>query len=682
MQIWIYLILLAWQETFNEAKAFIVMVHNVERREINTEPISASGAQTLNLTSFSSSINVSLSSTNSRPFTPSSYSKASLQNDPSVATTHSTNQPSPEREISIGVSEIPLSESHSTPNGESEPENEAEGEIWSEPTAQPEAWPEPGPEWEKAFKLWKAAWPIHVYLFATAFLIIGVYAGYYVVLNIYDGLGRKYLSVCLNAMVLLFGITRSFVLFFDPYHQGGLINAIFFMRLLWSIGGPCLTASDSLIILALVETSRVSVAPPIFQKFRTISIVIAVHFVLVIVTDTIVSMYMEAKLMILLCQVFFSVWGITLGAGYVRLAYMLDKKLFSHKQEKDKADKIYIFLIYASGVANFFICGVMIYTMVSVFGVYTDITFVDAWHWFTLQTLFRSGEVATCVLIFTVSAKRTRVKAAVDDISEIDSQSQIFDTPPGCSAFRKLRMLCNQLRDRGKVTDISNFGNGAGKKVLTVYSGDNIIDNGNVPVVEFKASQASGRVRRKSLFSHMQKTAIENRISQLEDAPSIVPSGKRKRRQSLFSAMHDASISNAISNFANSLSQANGAPKEDCNDRHEKPVIAALGFPLRERRTNVFSIHQETRPERNSKRQAMMEDIKEESVFEGESESSHRPTLAKKRSSDRLRQIVSSMFSSVSNNRVGNVTEPSQLCEVEEKDSSCEDSDSIPVEHA
>lgn len=60
MQIWIYLILLAWQETFNEAKAFIVMVHNVERREINTEPISASGAQTLNLTSFSSSINASV----------------------------------------------------------------------------------------------------------------------------------------------------------------------------------------------------------------------------------------------------------------------------------------------------------------------------------------------------------------------------------------------------------------------------------------------------------------------------------------------------------------------------------------------------------------------------------------------------------------------------------------------
>lgn len=678
MQIWIYLILLAWLETFNEAKALSTEKHKIERRQIkSTQHFSASGTQLINSTMLSSSLSVNPIATNSLLVPRGSSS--SLESETSMKSTSSTNQPNPEKEVSTYTSAEP----------ESEPEIEPEGESKSETAAEPETWSEPGPEWEKAFKLWKAAWPIHVYLFATAFLFIGIYAGYYVVLNIYDGLGRKYLSVCLNAMVLLFGMTRALVLFFDPYHQGNLIDALFFMRLLWSIGGPCLTASDSLIILALVETARVSVAPPMFQKLRTISIVIAIHFVLVVVADTLVSVYMEAKLMILLCQVFFSVWGITLGSGYVRLAYILDKKLFSHKIEKDKADKIYVFLIYASGAANFFICGVMIYTMVSVFGVYTDITFVDAWHWLTLQTLFRSGEVATCVLIFTVSAKRTRIKAAVDEISEFDSRSQISNTSPGFSAFRKLRTFCNRFMDRGNVVDISNLGYGAENltTITKVLSNDDTISDGDESAIPFKASHARGRERRQSLFSHMQKTAIDNKISQLEEAPAVVPSGRRKRRQSLFSAMHEASINNAISNFANSLSQTNGniasrthVSEEVCNAGHKEPTVSTRGFPRRERRKNVFSVRQETMLEKASNRQAVMEDIKEESVYERESETIRRPSLAKKRSSERLRQIVSSMFPSIGGNRVGSQADPNHISEVDEKDISCADSESNHIE--
>lgn len=574
----------------------------------------------------------------------------------------------------------PLSEAEVTPEGTSESElkNEPEGSgAKTEPSAEPETWPEPGPEWKKAFIQWKLAWPIHVYVFAIAFLIIGFYAGYYVALNIYDGLGGKYLSVGLNAMVLLFGMTRAFVLFFDPYHQGDLINAIFVMRLLWSIGGPCLTASDCLIIMALVETSRVSIAPPKFQKIETISIVIAIHFVLVIVSDTVVSMYMEAKIMILMCQIFFSVWGITLGAGYVNLAYKLDKKLFSHKQVKDKADKIYIFLIYASGVANFFICGVMIYTMVGVFGVYADITFVDAWHWWTLQTLFRTGEVVTCILIFTVSAKRARVKMAVDEVSEISSLSQTLD---GRSAFPRLQMFFKRIRNRGRVVDSET-----GESVTNTFKKeikDTANDGENVLPPVLQAFTKRGRVRRQSLFSHVQQATIENRIAQLEEAPAVVTSGRRRRRQSLFSAMHEASISNAISNFANAMTQSNvdivceslesnEDPNEDLNNG---PVSAPP--PRRGRRANVFSTVQETKPD---KHQAKMEDIKEESVYENESESIRRPPLLKKQSSERLRQIVLSLLPSVSKDRGG---QSKNIVEVEENESSSADSNSIPFELA
>jgi len=634
---------------------------------------------------------VNVTVTKSALVTPSAVSKSSLQNEASVKTnrqsgleieahTLSITEPRPEKENSGSAQAEPLSVTEATPEGEStpEPRNEPDGAHGeSEPNAEPETWPEPGPEWSKAFKKWKAAWHVHVYVFATAFLVIGVYAGYYVVLNIYDGLDNKYLSVSLNAMVFLFGITRAFVLFLDPYHQGDLINAIFVMRLLWSIGGPCLTASDSLIILALIETSRVSIAPPRFQKLGTMLIVVGSHFVLVIVSDTIVSMYMEAKVMILMCQIFFSVWGITLGAGYANLAYKLNKKLFSHKKVKEKEDTMYIFLIYASAAANFFICGVMIYTMVGVFGVYSDITFVDAWHWWTLQTLFRVGEVVTCVLIFTVSAKRTRVKMAVDEISEFDSQSQISDSTDGCSAFQKLQMFFYEIRNRGRVVDSSVLSSGEAQNstgIIRISSSD---DSDTLPPA-FEAFQAKSRGRRQSLFSRMQEATIENRISQLEHAPAVVTSGRSRRRQSLFSAMHEASINNAISNFANALTQAetNIACEsfESDTDPNEEPT--PLPLPRRGRRTNVFSTREQTNPDKNIKRQAMMEDIKEESVYNGESESIHHPPLLKKRSSERLRQVFTSLLPSLGKD---GGSEPNNIVEVNEKESSSADSSSISV---
>lgn len=590
------------------------------------------------------------------PRKPSLQSEATVKSQSkNEAYPLSASEPRSETEPITKAQAEPRSEGEVSPEGEStsEPTYDPGGE--SDPYAEPETWPEPGPQWKRAFGQWKAAWHIHVYLFATAFLCIGFYAGYYVVLNIYDGLGGKYLSVCLNGMVLLFGLTRAFVLFLDPYHQGGFINALFVMRLLWSIGGPCLTASDSLIILALVETAQVSIAPPKFQKLGTISIVIGVHFVLVIVADTVVSLYMEAKVMILLCQIFFSLWGTVLGAGYANLAYKLDKKLFSHKQIKDKGDKIYIFLIYASAAANFFICGVMVYTMVGVFGVYADIEFVDAWHWWTLQTLFRSGEVITCVLIFTVSAKRSRIKRALDEVSEFDSQSRTFDPTSGCSAFRKLQILFDRLRNRNRVSEtavcVEETENTTGRnrssfKKKTANTANE--EDDTLPPV-FDAFQERGRGRRQSLFSHMQAMTVENQISQLQLAPAVASKGRR-RRQSLFSAMHEASINNAISNFAQVLTQASDEPmKCESVESDEEPSEEPKALPRRGRRTNVFSTLPEIKPEKVLQRQTMMEDIREESTFyEAESESSRpRPQwpLMKRRSSERLRQILSHWLS-------------------------------------
>lgn len=320
----------------------------------------------------------------------------------------------------------PESEPESEPKSEEESGNEHHGAFTepnseptgkTEPTATPENWPEPGPHWDEAYVTWKWAWELHVYGYATIFLSIGLYAGYYVIANVYDGLKGKYLSVNLNGMVCVFGVTRAFVMYLDPYHQGDIIHNTAVMRVIWSIAGPCLTASDCLMILALIETTKISIAPPKLQKASTNIFIISFHFAIVITTDCVVSDHVEAKAMLLFCQIFFVTWASVLGTANFILGYKLDKQLFSHKSPKEKADKIYIYLIYASGAANYFMCSILIYSAFGVFGVYSDVQFVDAWSWWALQTLVRFSEILTCVLIFTVSAKRTRVKNAIAQVT-------------------------------------------------------------------------------------------------------------------------------------------------------------------------------------------------------------------------------------------------------------------------
>lgn len=279
-----------------------------------------------------------------------------------------------------------------------------------------ENWPEPGPRWNEAYETWKWTWELHVYLFATVFFLMGLYAGFYVIANVYDGLQEKCLGVSLNIMVTFFGFTRAFVMLLDPYHQGNIIHNTVVMRVIWSLSGPCLTAADSLMILALIETANISIAPQKLQKPSVNAAIISFHFFLVITTDFVVGAYANAKVMLLFCQLFFVTWGCVLGTANLAVGYKLDKQLFSHTKPKKRGDAIYIYLIYASGAANFFLCGIILYSAFGVFGVYSDVRYVDAWPWWTLQTLSRSSEAVACTLIFTVSAKRTRVKDCVSII--------------------------------------------------------------------------------------------------------------------------------------------------------------------------------------------------------------------------------------------------------------------------
>lgn len=81
-----------------------------------------------------------------------------------------------------------------------------------------ESWFELGFCWNDVYNIWKWVWEFYIYLYVIVFFVIGLYVGYYIIVNIYDGIEGKYFGLSLNIMVILFGFIRVFVMYFDLYY--------------------------------------------------------------------------------------------------------------------------------------------------------------------------------------------------------------------------------------------------------------------------------------------------------------------------------------------------------------------------------------------------------------------------------------------------------------------------------
>lgn len=251
------------------------------------------------------------------------------QSTSSVATAHSATK--------SNVDSLPKTE----PDGETvlvqtedtgrpEPTGEAEEPATPEPISvgEPEQWPEPGPNWAIAFEEWGQAWPLHIYLFAVCYTIIAL-TGIRQVVQLYGTL--KMTSLSLNVLLVVFGILRAVSLFIDPYMSTGVIP-FQASRVLWSMSLPCLTSAFSFLLLVLLDTTKMTMGPPRFQKFSSIVSVTVIDFALVVITDTSVFLFPEAKPLLVVCQTLFITWGLLLAVGYTVAANKISKNICASSQ--------------------------------------------------------------------------------------------------------------------------------------------------------------------------------------------------------------------------------------------------------------------------------------------------------------------------------------------------------------
>ncbi|KAL8593010.1 hypothetical protein ACOMHN_017940 [Nucella lapillus] len=278
-------------------------------------------------------------------------------------------------------------------------EPEVESGTWPESElAEPESWPEVGPEWAVARAAWGEAWPGHVYFFALAFLGLSLLAAYIALTSLLTQTGPRTsmqkTSLGLTLMIASFTLTRALSLLTDPYFSTHVLPFVA-ARLLWSLGLPGLTASFSTMLLILLDTTRLSLAPPRFQSLTSVTLIWLLHLAVVLLTDLLL-LYVKAdvRFLLVMCQMLFVLYGalVALGYGYVGVKMRANIKASSqgyHEDDQTKKIRRLVTMTFVSSVVALCVAMVNVYMAVSEFGPYTQVTYVQPWPYWSVQTISR-----------------------------------------------------------------------------------------------------------------------------------------------------------------------------------------------------------------------------------------------------------------------------------------------------
>ena len=269
---------------------------------------------------------------------------------------------------------------------------------------------EPVPDWKEARELWGIAWELHWIGFGLAFCVLAITSSIALVqANKRRGFGRKPFVVAINSLLLILGVTRALYLLIDPYEskQNGIKIPRWIAQSLFNIAFPCLTSSFGLIFLVFLRVAKLRLVPKRLNA-RYLVAVILFHFALVLITDIAAAIdYANVIILLIICQIFFIVWGLLLSATFIysglKVIYRaknVEKQLETQRgANTSKVAKVTI----GTSCLGLSISALQIYALVDVYRFYNDITEPPPWLWWVFQTCARLIEIAmACTIAYSV----------------------------------------------------------------------------------------------------------------------------------------------------------------------------------------------------------------------------------------------------------------------------------------
>ncbi|XP_071790172.1 uncharacterized protein [Asterias amurensis] len=284
-------------------------------------------------------------------------------------------------------------------------------------------WPAPTPDWPVAFAEWQWGWYVHIYTFPTLYLFLTIYIIVWFVSGCLNGESRSEggyrgnkktprLNATLHGLVLVSCSSRCTFLYIDPYGTRKLLPCPL-GPVLWSMGWPFITASISVLLLVLLETTKMSLAPPKFQRPSILACIVVPSLCFVLVTDFLVAYDNSTKYALLVCQVMFIIWGALLGSGFLFVAWKMRHIVANSKgcytseevgvRETGRLKRLNIIVLSCS-LVGLALTVTNLYAVVSIFIPSFRSGYTSPWRWMVFQTCQRLLEVSIVVLVLMAVA--------------------------------------------------------------------------------------------------------------------------------------------------------------------------------------------------------------------------------------------------------------------------------------
>ena len=182
----------------------------------------------------------------------------------------------------------------------------------------------------------------------------------------------------------------------------------------------------SILLLVLLETTRMALAPPRFQRPAVLAAIIIPSMIYVLIADMLVA-YGGMKMALLVCQVMFVVWGLLLCFGFGKVWWKINQNLRSSAQDQVNRDngrlrKLNIILI-SCAVIGLALTLINLYAISATRSVLLRPYFVRPGPWMAFQTGQRILEVLICTLILVSQNRSSRWKKTGIGISTSNNSS-------------------------------------------------------------------------------------------------------------------------------------------------------------------------------------------------------------------------------------------------------------------
>ena len=298
-------------------------------------------------------------------------------------------------------------------------------------------WNSPHPDYPVAFAVWGAFWEFHVYFFGLSFVMIAIQSAICFVLDVAsrftaksnspDDPGPKKaspLSISLHALVFSATAARAINLLADPYGTNKVLPCPL-GPVFWSCGWPGICCAFSILLMVLLETTRLSLGPPRFQRPAFLAAIIIPSLIFVLVADLMVA-YAGMKQALLTCQCLFLVWGLLLCFGFAQVWWKIRQNLSSSSQEpgiqgrenSNRLRKLNMILI-SCGIVGLCLTLTNLYAITATRTALLRPYFIQAVPWITFQTTQRLLEIVICTLILVSQNRSNRWKNVEVGISSV-----------------------------------------------------------------------------------------------------------------------------------------------------------------------------------------------------------------------------------------------------------------------